>query len=1821
MNPYAPAAAKPAGASGGLVSGLGGAAPKPGAGLVSGLVGPAAKQVSSGMVGPAAKQPYGMVGPAAKQTGLVGSPPKPMGMVVGAAGSSSGMVGPAAKQVSSGMVGPAAKQVVPTSGMGMGLVGPAAKQAPGSFGGSANANATPVIAQNRPGGVGVGIANKPQGMTVGAGGAASSSLVGGLSSGGGVGVSAYNKPVGVSGVSPYYSSMTSASSSSSALPKPVGATVGVGAPATGIGAKPVGVASAVPQPSSASSAPRGSVIISQLVDGNQAKLPSATATPVQQPIGVSPGLSPTIPEQPAAVGVPKDAAASFLEKVGVYELEEEKKKAEQALLKVSGATPRDGTARSSSSAAAKQDKDAKQDDDLSPMSFAAVDSSSVLNRTILGGTSRSSGARIPHIAPLSVNAFHRGSLHFHTFLGQLEHVEYLLVDAENQGDQFFVNSVDTYGKRTALHLACFQNEPEVAELLLQHGADPFARDRDLRTPLHYASYKGSRKIVRMILGMSLHKLRQEIVAKFRKLKLQAPEYDPELADENAYERKCAKDCCGEYFKNLEELRYKLLATEDIKGMTPLHYAIHDAWQGCLSTLQLLLEGALIEPLAFSATGIGGGEQSKDPKTSHITGGKLGPVNQANKEALMQDPKFQVLSKTNCFPDFFFKVLLAFEVKLLKKAHSDRSRAITDELLNGPDAGGYTMLHHCACEGNYRAVQILIQKKADPKARTVAANASRAKQDTLTDALEVGKTPFELAKDAATKKALQQYFTATVKEQDAKLDDKEQLLRERTPALKNSSPSKRSRVNSSEWFDEDENNLNSFLADPNVIARRQARAAEEFGDYVNEEKGFLGRNSCHAALFTAILNKPGGSEGLGKTVKSSGFESAHASPSMAGKSMKSSSSTSPSKGGSAPAAGGGTSALETLLEMHPETNPWGSDASGWSSVHYAAAYGKFDELRILLRHSRRHLHDPANAVGRNDPLVPGKPLPPRKTQTVSKRPKSASKSGGTAEGVARVRPKTAAGMRNGEAMTRRTPTHVAAQGASKGHADLILGQSEHVKCLQVLEDEGWLQIEARDEKGCTPILAAAAKGATAAVHWLLRKGADAYAVDQNNRNLLHLALLGGHVSLTRLLAYYDADRCFFSSQKDCRGAVPSQIVTGNVKSEDYCTIWEAARKGDLDKVRAALRLGTEIDGLSPSGWTPLMYACAAGHGILARFLLSCNASDSRLAGDESTAGPLYDLENETRPHEGRQAIHLAAEFGHPEICVLLRDIKGADINSACDDFGKTPLMYACSGGKIESVDALLKLPQTDIFATDKRGRTCLHHVALAAEKDPDRKKDADCAQILKKIVSLVGVKKAASLWKKTYDRVTTNAEFLLEKEQPKLASSAPSSATSNRKREQSKPVTALDEIKILDDLRHFGGDGWKSKTQNMMARLAAHLKEETRKRDEMMRDLEEKAGYQIERIQEYERSGTVLPKEKAAPTTSLAPVVGAAPSSGVGVAPKSAAVPSVSFAATSKAGAPAQPMLSPGSSDVSIINSLAAKAKAPVAATAPVANSALLTGTSASAASTSAAVRMPAAATSTSSIAKPAPSAVSASSSVAPKNPATVLSSAPTVSPTPGAVAKPVGITGMGSAAVAKPAGLVAGLGVGVGAASKPVGVAAPSTAAGASSLVAGLAAKSSAPVAAKPVGITTTTPTAATAAVAKPVGITATAPTAAAKPAGVSLVGAPPAAAQPKPTGIVGPAAKTVVAASKPAGTTVARPASAKAKARAHSPAGSDKSYGGESFLSESIEIGSDSSSDSPIVGVGAKAKAKPKVAGPPSSSSSSAKPAGGGPKGSDYNF
>jgi ankyrin repeat protein len=163
----------------------------------------------------------------------------------------------------------------------------------------------------------------------------------------------------------------------------------------------------------------------------------------------------------------------------------------------------------------------------------------------------------------------------------------------------YINEKDDQGK-TALHYAITQNQLELVQWLLDHGADKEARDKDGLTPLHWASREGHTPTVALLLAANA-----DVAAKHKnaytplhfaadrghtdvvKILLNAEKVDIEAKDEEGltplYQSVINNHTA---VSKLLLARNADIAAKDQWGSTPLHRAV---LEGHLATVALLLE--------------------------------------------------------------------------------------------------------------------------------------------------------------------------------------------------------------------------------------------------------------------------------------------------------------------------------------------------------------------------------------------------------------------------------------------------------------------------------------------------------------------------------------------------------------------------------------------------------------------------------------------------------------------------------------------------------------------------------------------------------------------------------------------------------------------------------------------------------------------------------------------------------------------------------------------------------------------------------------------------------------------------------------------------------------------------------------------------------------------------------------------------------------------------------------------------------------------------------------------------------------------------------
>ncbi|XP_059489715.1 uncharacterized protein LOC132204878 [Neocloeon triangulifer] len=242
-----------------------------------------------------------------------------------------------------------------------------------------------------------------------------------------------------------------------------------------------------------------------------------------------------------------------------------------------------------------------------------------------------------------------------------------------------------------------------------------------------------------------------------------------------------------------------------------------------------------------------------------------------------------------------------------------------------------------------------------------------------------------------------------------------------------------------------------------------------------------------------------------------------------------------------------------------------------------------------------------------------------------------------------------------------------------HLACIYGRLENVQYFLSLNDG--FSLGKKCKHGQTALHIAALKGHIAVAEFLLLKGADVNARDDDNATPLTYAAVAAYIS----------------NEKMCQLLVDRGADLSAVDSDGDDAFHFACFNGKLENVQYLLGLnGFSLGKKGKNGKTALHYAAIRDHIAVAEFLLSKEADVN--ARDDNIETPLI----------------YAASFSNEKMCRLLVN-KGADLNAVNRD-GKDVLQLACLNGKLENVQYLLGLNGFCLGKKGKNGKTALHNAA-------------------------------------------------------------------------------------------------------------------------------------------------------------------------------------------------------------------------------------------------------------------------------------------------------------------------------------------------------------------------------------------------------------------------------------------------------------------------------------------------------------------------------
>ena len=186
-----------------------------------------------------------------------------------------------------------------------------------------------------------------------------------------------------------------------------------------------------------------------------------------------------------------------------------------------------------------------------------------------------------------------------------------------------------------------------------------------------------------------------------------------------------------------------------------------------------------------------------------------------------------------------------------------------------------------------------------------------------------------------------------------------------------------------------------------------------------------------------------------------------------------------------------------------------------------------------------------------------------------------------------------------------------------------------------------------------------------------------------------------------------------------------VLVGAGQAALLAPVLDAAKRGDLETLKAELRSGADVNAAQGDGFTALHWAAKTGNREVAEVLIAAGAdirATTRLgshmplhvaaaAGQAGVAEVLLEagVPIAEPTGTGARAIHFAAASGSPATLTVLA-AHGANLDAVEPQWGQTPLMFAAAVGRTAAVATLLEA------GADPSITASVLDVAARAERD-------------------------------------------------------------------------------------------------------------------------------------------------------------------------------------------------------------------------------------------------------------------------------------------------------------------------------------------------------------------------------------------------------------------------------------------------------------------------------------------------------------------------
>jgi ankyrin repeat protein len=226
------------------------------------------------------------------------------------------------------------------------------------------------------------------------------------------------------------------------------------------------------------------------------------------------------------------------------------------------------------------------------------------------------------------------------------------------------------------------------------------------------------------------------------------------------------------------------------------------------------------------------------------------------------------------------------------------------------------------------------------------------------------------------------------------------------------------------------------------------------------------------------------------------------------------------------------------------------------------------------------------------------------------------------------------------------------------------------------------VNAKDERGITPLMYAAWVGSVDAMRRLLDRGADPNLANSSGSTAIMLSAT--EIAKVRLLKDRGAKlnvastrgrtALFVAAMSDRSADIARLLISAGadvavVDGMKMTMLHAAALGNDAETVRLLIDAGLDVNATDFQGFTPLIYATSNGNLAASRLLLAGGADVNAVSGD----GAFQKVKAGTLAQGRFTPLIMAAPFGSTELVKTLLDA-GAKVN-AQDVRGMTPLMLA------------------------------------------------------------------------------------------------------------------------------------------------------------------------------------------------------------------------------------------------------------------------------------------------------------------------------------------------------------------------------------------------------------------------------------------------------------------------------------------------------------------------------------------------------------------